>query len=215
MAVLYRNDYVGRPVYIHYDSKNTSFLRMSMVLKKMGITNNLFHLTLLQPELKNIDPFDPNLTAEQITKIIVECKLNPWYFFREIIRIPVTGNGVIPFELHRGNLAAIWTFFNDIDFGLIQPRQTGKTYVIQSLVAGIMYIWAEGLSIGMFTKDTTLVQDNVSRLKEIRDNLPWYMVEKTSKDWDRKEGLSYALKKNYYKTFTAATDERAANRLGR
>ena len=215
MAVLYREDYVGRPVHIHYETKNTSFLRMVMVLKRMGIQNNLFHLALLQRDLINVDPFDPYIDADTITKILIECKLNPWYFFREIIRIPATGGDAIPFQLHRGNLAAIWSFFNDIDFGLIQPRQTGKTYVIQSIISGVMNVWADNLDIGMFTKDTTLVQDNVSRLKDIRDNLPYYMVKRTSKDWDRKEGISYHEKNNYYKTFTSAIDERGALKLGR
>jgi hypothetical protein len=45
--------------------------------------------------------------------------------------------------------------------------------------------------------------------------MPSWMVQRSPKDWDRKEGVSYALKKNYYKTFTSANDERSANKLGR
>ena len=78
-----------------------------------------------------------------------------------------------------------------------------------------MYILADSVDIGMFTKDTGLLQDNVKRLKELRDSLPYYMVERTAKDWDRKEGLSYAKKKNFYKTYTAANDERGAYKQGR
>ena len=67
----------------------------------------------------------------------------------------------------------------------------------------------------MFTKDTTLVQDNVSRLKGIRDGLPKWMVSKSTEDSERKEGLYYAALKNAYKTFTSANDEISAYKLGR
>ena len=213
--MLYQSDMAFSKPYIHWNTKNTSFLRMAIVLKRMGIKNYTFFLTLHQKELENVDPHDPNLSDELKAKVLLESKLNPWYFFREVIRIPASGDEAIPFELHRGNLAAIWAFFNDIDFGLIQPRQTGKTYVTQSLVCYVMFVLADSLKIGMFTKDTVLVQDNVMRLKELRDNLPKYFVQKTAKDWDRKEGVSYDKKKNFYLTFTSANDERGAYKLGR
>lgn len=214
--ILYAEDIVRNRPHVHWDTKNASAIRMAIVFKRMGIKNYYFHLTLYQPELANVDPFDyKNLDDETIAKILTECKLNPWYFFREVIRIPSSGGDPIPFEFHRANIAAIWTFFNDIDFGLIQPRQTGKTFVTQSLVCLIMYVLADHLDIGMFTKDSTLLQDNVKRLKELRDSLPVYFIQKSTRDSDRKEGLTYAAKTNAYKTFTAANDERGAYKLGR
>lgn len=213
--ILYKNDIQNEGAIIDYETKNDTFIRMAIILKRMGIKNNTFFLSLLQPELQGVNPFDKNLSTDKIGKILVECKLNPWYFFREVIRIPAAGDEPIPFQLHRANLAAIWTYLNDVDFGLIQPRQTGKTYVTQSIITYVMFILADNIDIGMFTKDTALLQDNVKRLKELRDCLPWYMVQKSPKDWDRKEGISYAMRKNYYKTYTAATDERAAYKQGR
>lgn len=214
--ILYQSDILRENPHFHYNTKNTSFIRMSIVLKRMGVKNNKFFLALYQPELANIDPFDyKSLTPELISKILVECKLNPWYFFREVLRIPASGDEAIPFELHRGNLAAIWTFLNDMDFGLIQPRQTGKTYVTQSIVCYYKYILADSVKIGMFTKDTSLLQDNVLRLKELRDGLPKYFVEKSPRDWDRKEGVSYDKKKNFYYTYTQPMDEKSAYKQGR
>lgn len=215
MAILYLEDFHKYKPHIHWRTKNNSFIRMSMVLKRMGITNNIFFLALLQPELELVNPHDKNLNEITKAKILVECKLNPWYFFREVVRIPVSGDETIPFDLHRGNLAAIWTFLNDIDFGLIQPRQTGKTFGTQSIVCYYMYIMADGVDIGMFTKDADLVRDNVQRLKDIRDALPSWMVDKCGKDSDNKEGLSYFKKNNKYKTFTSAIDERGAYKQGR
>lgn len=202
--------------YIDYNTKNDSFIRMSILLKRMGIKNHYFFLVLYDRTILNVDPHSPNLTTEQKLRIMYECKVNFWYWLREVVRIPVVGqeNG-ISFVLHRGNLALYWSIMNDVDVGLIQPRQTGKTMSTQALVDYFYNVWATALDIGMFTKDSTLVQDNVARLKGIRDGLPKWMVTKSTADGERKEGLYYAALKNSYKTFTSANDENGAYKLGR
>lgn len=202
--------------YIDYNTKNDSFIRMSILLKRMGIKNHYFFLALYDRTLLNVDPHSPNLTTEQKLRIMYECKVNFWYWLREVVRIPVVGQEHgIRFALHRGNLALYWSIMNDVDVGLIQPRQTGKTMGTQALVDYFYNIWATALDIGMFTKDSTLVQDNVARLKGIRDGLPKWMVTKSTADGERKEGLYYAALKNSYKTFTSANDENGAYKLGR
>ena len=202
--------------YIDYSTKNDSFIRMSILLRHMGIKNYYFFLTLYDKSLLGVDPHSPNLTTEQKLRILYECKVNFWYFIREVARVPVVGQeGGTKFILNRGNLALYWSVMNDVDIGYIQPRQTGKTIGTQVLVAYVEYIWGNSLDIGMFTKDNTLVQDNVARLKGIRDCLPKWMVTKSPADGERKEGLYYAALKNSYKTFTSANDENGAYRLGR
>ena len=47
--------------YYQKSTTNTSFVEMSNYLKSIGIKNNRFMLTLLDPDLANIDPHDPNL----------------------------------------------------------------------------------------------------------------------------------------------------------
>ena len=216
MTILYNEDITKNNAIIDYDTKNLSFIRMSIVLKRMGIRNNCFHLALLDSKLKGVDPHSPNLTLEQQARILTECKRNIWYFIREIVRIPVAGDEYgIPYNLNRGNLAFIWSFMNDVDVGWIMPRQTGKTYGTQVIICYIMYVQGTNLDIGMFTKDATLVQDNVARLKELKDNLPKWMIVKSPADSDRKEGLFYAGLNNEYKTFTSANDENGAYKLGR
>ena len=202
--------------YIDYNTKNDSFVRMSILLKRMGVKNHYFFLVLYDKTLLGVDPHSKDLTTEQKLRIMYECKINFWYWLREVVRIPVVGqeNG-IRFTLHRGNLALYWSIMNDVDAGLIQPRQTGKTMGIQTIVDYFYNIWATALDIGMFTKDSTLVQDNVARLKGIRDGLPKWMVTKSTADGERKEGLYYAALKNSYKTFTSANDENGAYKLGR
>ena len=216
MTILYKSDIVKYNPYIDYNTTNKSFLRMALVLKRMGIKNNYFFLSLIDRSLTGVDPHSPNLTVEQKAKIIQECKLNVWYFIREVVRIPVVGDEQgIQFQLNRGNLAFVWSFMNDVDTGLIMPRQTGKTYGTQVIVCFMMYVLGTNLDIGMFTKDSALVQDNVSRLKQLRDGLPKWMVTKTVNDSERKEGLTYAALNNAYKTFTSANDIQGAYKLGR
>ena len=215
-AILFLSDIEKHNPYIDFNTSNTSFIRLSMVLKRMGIKNHYFFLSLLDRSLLGVNPHSPDLTIEQKAKIVRECKLNIWYYIREVVKIPVTGEDVgIPFQLHRGNLAFCWSLMNDVDTGLIMPRQTGKTYCTQVFVSYMMYILANNLDIGMYTKDATLVQDNVARLKALRDGLPKWLVNKTGLDTERKEGLSYAALNNSYKTFTSANDENGAYKLGR
>ena len=168
---------------------------MSILLKRMGVKNHYFFLALYDKSLLNVDPHSKDLTTEQRLRIAYECKINFWYFIREVVRVPVVGQeSGTRFILNRGNLALYWSIMNDVDIG---------------------YIWGSSLDVGMFTKDSTLVQDNVARLKGIRDCLPKWMVTKSTADGERKEGLYYAALKNSYKTFTSANDENGAYKLGR
>lgn len=214
--VLYKNDIDTIRPYIDYNTHNTSFVRMAVLLRRMGLLNHYFFLSLYDKSLIGVDPHSPDLTTDQKLRIMYESKRNFWYWLREVVRIPVVGQEKgIPFILNRGNLAFYWSLFNDVDIAYIQPRQTGKTIGVQVVVAYFMYIWGNNLDVGMFTKDTTLVQDNVTRLKGIRDCLPAWMLTKSSGDGERKEGLYYAALRNSYKTFTSANDEKGAYRLGR
>ena len=83
--------------------------------------NNPFdNLSLILPY--DIDVYDENISAENIGRVLVECKNNPWYYFREVVRIPVRGSGTVPLFLHRAGCAAIWSFIHSFDFELVQPR---------------------------------------------------------------------------------------------
>ena len=48
---------------------------------------------LINPALEGIDPFDPNLTKDQMDAIYQEAKVNPHYFFDEILQ-PINGSPV-------------------------------------------------------------------------------------------------------------------------
>lgn len=133
--ILFSSDWQKYPgVIVDYYTPNKSFVKMAKVLHEMGVKNCLFMLALHNPELQGVDPFDEeNLTNEQKLAIFVEAKYNPWYFFRELVRIPPkAGNAIIRFELNRASLALYWLFFNHIDVFLIMLRQVGKGLILDA-----------------------------------------------------------------------------------
>lgn len=212
--ILFDKDIAEQGAMIDIHTNNQSFLRMAVQLKRMGIKNNKFFLALLHPELQGLDPWsitDPVLQK----KVGIECKLNPWYFLREVVRVPAQGTGGIRYQLNRANLALSWLFFCAINIFLTLPRQIGKTIGTQALVAWWIYFAATNTNVALFAKDSTLVLENVDRLKTIRDEIPGYLILKQSADSDNKEGLSYAAFENQYLTFVAQKDKRAAQGLGR
>ena len=126
MAVM--NGRTQTTIYYQMSTTNKSFLEMSKFLSDSGIKNNKFMLVLLDPDLARVDPFDPKLPQIMKRKILRECLYNPWYFFRETVRIPDSGQTTgVKFQLNRGNLALLFCLMLNLNIFLEQPRQTGKT----------------------------------------------------------------------------------------
>lgn len=133
--ILFDNDWATEGAFINYDTANISFLRVAMVLRTMGVKNWAFPLAMLQRDLIKYDPH--NLTDNSLElreRISLECQSNPWYYFREVARMPATGSGGVSFKANRANIAMIWSFFNNIHYIAIQPRQTGKAQPLYSLI---------------------------------------------------------------------------------
>lgn len=217
-CIMFNEDWSKYGAQIHSNTTNSTFVRIANVLKTMGIKNNTFMLSLFDTTLLHVDPHDyKNITPELSIRIFYECRRNIWYYLREVVRIPMSGGNAIPFQLHRGNLALTWCFYNDIDIGLVQPRQTGKTMGTQAIMSHQLYFQGYNFDISMLTKDQSLLQDNVARLKDIRDSLPEYLIQKDAegKDKDAKEGLSYTALKNRYLTYVNSNNERDAYKLSR
>lgn len=122
--VILLNDADGVPHFYDFGTKNESFLLTCKELKELGVKCWYFPLEIKYPNLgvQNIDPYDPKITPEDIAKVLVECKANPWYFFRECVHVPIRGAGETPLYLHRAGCAAIWCFDHSLDFELVQPR---------------------------------------------------------------------------------------------
>lgn len=214
--LLFESQYSSFKGIIDYKTTNLSFIKLFYILKKMNISNRYFFLYLRDSSLQGVDPFSNKLTQDEKIKIGLECKTNPWYFFREIIRIPVSGaQSGIQFILNRANLAALWCFFNYLDVMITIPRQRGKTVSITAVLSYIMFIYGNYINIAAFAKDDPLRVENVQRLREIRDYLPGYLIYKKAKSKDNINSIEYDPLNNKYKSYVAQANKIAAEKIGR
>lgn len=169
-----------RKATYHWKTRNKSFLTLHKTYKKLGITNNKFFLKIYDRSLIHVDPFSPVLPVEMQLKIFLECIINPWYWLREICRIPVDGKPITPgggseFIADRNNIASWYCFLNGFDHYDSKSRQLGKT---QNAVAQLNYAFHYGAlssTFLFFSKDFPLAKQNLYRLKCQRDMLPKWM----------------------------------------
>lgn len=211
-------------VYYDFDTKNKSFLVTAKDLKINGVKNYYFFLALYDPDLYQVDPYDENLSDVMRYKIITECIRNPWYFLREVSRIPEQGSGYIQFQLNRATLAAIWLFLNGIDCYLTIARQIGKT---QSMLAILLWAFLFGTTdseILFLNLDQGRANANLFRLKRQRELLPEYLrlkfkidekTGKVEKGTDNVKSLECQVNRNSIITRGKATSEESADSIGR
>ena len=222
MAVMYGQ--TRTTVYYHMSTTNKSFLEIHQFLKDSGIENNRFMLTLLDPDLARIDPYDPTLSAMMKTKVLKECLYNPWYFFREVVRIPDSGQATgVKFQLSRGNLALLFCLMMNLNTFLEQPRQTGKTI---SSLCWYLYLFNFGTAnaeMSFLNKKLDDSKLNLQRIREIRDLLPSYlkMDQAFAPDGSKVRGknnvetLQHPVNNNRIRTVASARNKVAAASLMR
>ena len=210
-------------------TKNLSFIQTSKDLANLGVKNNKFFLKLYDKELLGVDPYSDALTQEQIKRIILECVRNPWYYLRELARIPSSGGtlgpgGGDPYILHRANLAATYCFLHNINHYLVIPRQCGKT---QSEVATLNWAYLFGTTnseIAFINKTQKDANDNLTRLKQQKDLLPLYLQQryklvngelKANQGKDNVQTIENALNMNRIVTKPSAKTIESAENIGR
>lgn len=203
---------------LHYNTKNTSFLKLHYILKEMGIRNNTFFLELYDEDLLHINPLDEeNMTFGQKLKVHREIARNPYYFAREIVRIP-TGGANIPFEINRGNLALMWAIDNDINNITILPRQTYKTTTTVAMyLRGIYWAWENTESL-WFNMNDDKNGDNMERFKNMRSSLPEYLQLMSRKDVDNARSIKYLMNGGMYNAISCKApghSEESSNKVGR
>lgn len=165
--------------YVDFDTKNTSFAKMAIVLYNKGVCNCFFFLKLYNKKLVGVDPYDPDLTAKEQMMILTECRDNRWYFYREVMRVQETGasteiGGGTEFGLNRGNLAYLWATELNLCTYLIMPRQVGKTW---AAIADIVWThqFNKNTSVLHFNKDQQNANDNLRRIQIAIGMLPKYL----------------------------------------
>jgi len=180
-----------REYYVHFETRNISFLKMAAILDAAGVKNNLFFLQLNNKALRDVDPYSPDLTDAQKLMIFRECAENRWYFYREVFRVSEAGTsteagGGTMFNLNRGNLAYLWATELNISTYLIMPRQTGKTW---AAIADCVWThqFVRGSNILHFNKNQTDANDNLRRVRDAIRMLPLWMQHSSYDNLDPAE----------------------------
>lgn len=163
-----------------FKTENKSFLALYNDLYRLGITNNKFFLRLYDQDLVGVNVYKQVLPLEFQMKVLLEILINPWYYLREICRIPVDGLPIEPgggseFLADRNNIASWYCFLNGMDHYDSKSRQLGKT---QNAIAEFTYAFLFGAMSStflFFNKDFQGAKDNLYRLKCQRDMLPAWL----------------------------------------
>lgn len=215
--ILHESDWAKYPHAIaDFETKNVSFLQYVKTLKAMNISNHAWPLALHNPALQGVDPHSPDLDTATMTAIGVECKVNYWYYLREVCKVPVpsisTGG---PYLANRGNMALAWSFFNNIDYVAIMPRQVGKSVAADVLLGWCTDIGTTNTDIQLLTRNDVLRLKNIKRLKEIRRLRPKYLDFQQRSDANNTFMLSCKHLGNEYTTAVAQADAGKAENTGR
>ncbi len=215
--ILFLDDWKKYPGAIaDVDTKNRSWYELARLYHYMGIKNHMFPLALVNKKLKGIDPFDEDLPLMTQAAIAYECKINHWYYFREVARVPAgSGESASPLLANRGNVALFWMFFNHVTTFLIQIRQTGKSVSVDELATYLLNIRCRSTDINLLTKDDQLRAKNIKRLKDIDVELPPYLKQRTKADANNTEIITIKSLGNTFTTHVPQASPKAADKVGR
>lgn len=217
MTILFDKDWDKYPnATVNHLTKNKSFVNYAAILKKLGVKNYLWPLSVLNPALVGVDPHDPRLKLAEMGWIKNECEDNPWYFLRECLIVPApSGIGGDPFRANRANMSMIWSFLNHIDYMLIQPRQTGKTITISGLITWLLYIKLWNTRIGLVTKSDDLRRDTAEKVRQMQTGLPAYLTITDRRDSITDALVTYKARKNRLVLSVSRGDPAGAIKVGR
>jgi hypothetical protein len=184
-----------------YNTKNESFIKMAVKLKKLKISNNEFFLALLNKDLIGVHPWDPNLSTAQKVEIMRECILNPWYYFREVIRLETMGGGFETFKLNFNNLSKLYLHLNDISSIDCGIRQVGKTIVERAIHSYNFKFTNRPIYVIPRTNTTTEYEDYRNKTFNFI-NIPDYLkitdTNKSIKMCDNKNNVIYREMSNAF-----------------
>lgn len=164
---------------------NHTFLRVAKDLQTLGIKNYYFLLEIKDPSIININPHSVDkdghttLSKDQIARVVTECARNPWYYLREVSRIPEQGGTAVPYRANRGNIAQTWCILHGIDSWLCLPRQQGKTESALAIEAWAYIFGTSNSEFIFINKDGGNAKANLRRLGDQIDYLPEYMQSKS------------------------------------
>lgn len=215
--IMFEDQWLEHPgAMIHYSTKNESFLKVAEIYYRMGVRNCAFHLSLLDPDLEHIDPFSENLTLVEKGKIARECKLNFWYYLREVSRVPEPGSLVaVSYQANRMNIALYWLFFNHVMTIVVILRQTGKTTALAELVKYLLNFGAMNTFVNLLTKNEGLKAETLAKVKSLYEELPEFLNFSTKKDIFNTDEIQIRDMENKFKGNLSSSSPKQAEKVGR
>lgn len=214
--ILFEKDWENTDAVVHNNTQNHSFLEYANMLRNSGISNYKWCLQLHNPELMDVDPFAPKLSLDEMMMIRQECAINPFYYFREIAKAPGhSAENPKPILANRGNMSLYWLFFNSITTYLIQIRQTGKSLTMDQLTLYLCNLHYSNKLVNLYTKNDSLRKQNMERLREIDEYVPFYLSGHKRGDVNNTEEIHFGQLGNRFKGHVPATSEKFANNVGR
>ena len=215
--------YAPQKIYYQMSTANKSFINMHYYLKSIGIKNNKFMLSLFDPDLAGVDPYDPSLSLEMKMKIYREVQRNYWYFLREVVRVTANGNPRgVRYELNRGNLAFNFCSMYNMNLFFEMPRQVGKT---MAAIVRYLYVYnfaSANSNITFMNKQNQDAKRNLESFKAVRDLLPsWLQLSqefsvingKKKKLPSTVQTIQHPVNHNIIRTVPGARNETAAANL--
>lgn len=112
-------------------------------------------------------------------------------------------------------MALYWLFFNHVTTILIQIRQTGKSFSIDTLDGYLLNVGTNNTDIALLTKDDDIRSKNLIRLKSICDSLPFYLKRRNRHDVGNTEQLTVKALKNSYTGYVPSSSPKDAELKGR
>ena len=178
------------PRIYDYNTKNKAFLNIHKLLKLLGVKNHSEHLQLFNKDLLGVDVRDPRLTDDLRFAIFQECKMNLWYFLREVVVVP-EGDNMLPFDLNIGAFCTTWLCTRNQNFLYIISRQIGKTFLMTTILAWVLIFGGSDMLIKNIHHSKDPAVGNINKIKKVLELIPgWMQVHKKEYDKpDKKTGL--------------------------
>lgn len=178
------------PRIYDYNTKNKAFLNIHKLLKLLGVKNHSEHLQLFNKDLLGVDVRDPRLTDDLRFAIFQECKMNLWYFLREVVVVP-EGDNMLPFDLNIGAFCTTWLCTRNQNFLYIISRQIGKTFLLTTILAWVLIFGGSDMLIKNIHHSKDPAVGNINKIKKVLELIPgWMQVHKKEYDKpDKKTGL--------------------------
>lgn len=225
-------------IYYDYDTLNDHFFSFSVFLeeykKEMNIPNinHKIPLILFDRALMHVDTDDDGLSYEMKTRIANECRINPFYYFREVARVlDEKENKLVRYQMTLATYAFLWLYCQCFNTFKELPRQMGKTFDIVNTCG---YEWSVGSRNSMILVvhyRRSDAEKNRNNMIEAANKIPKYLkvhnivkrVKKGKEVWEEGPDLTGGSKvvvaneffNNKLKVTAVGKSDTSASQVGR